>query len=83
MFIMGIIENKFNSNPIHIENQFDEEIVIKVLKIINIKKVIFVKFKFIRKKNIISIVEVWIQKLNLAYFSFYISYNIIFSCLCI
>lgn len=60
---MGIIANKFNSNPIHIVIQLEEEIVNKVLKINIIKKVIFVKFKFIRKKNIISIFEVWIQKL--------------------
>lgn len=55
--------NKFNSNPIHIVIQLEEEIVIKVLNINIIKKVIFVKFKFIRKKNINSIFEVWIQKL--------------------
>ena len=55
---MGIIANKFNSNPIHIVIQLEEEIVNKVLKINIIKKVIFVKFKFIRKKNIISIFEV-------------------------
>lgn len=61
--------NKFNSNPIHIVIQLEEEIVIKVLNINIIKKVIFVKFKFIRKKNINSIFEVWIQKLFLAYFS--------------
>jgi len=50
---MGIIENKFNSNPIHIDNQLDAEIDIKVLNINIIKNVIFVKFKLIRKKNII------------------------------
>jgi len=52
-FKIGIIENKFNSSPIHIDNQFDDEIDIKVLNINNIKNVILVKFKFIRKKNII------------------------------
>ena len=60
---IGIIENKFNSNPIHIENQFVEEIENKVLKIKIKKNNIFVKFKLIRKKNISSIFEVWIQKL--------------------
>ena len=50
---MGIIENKFNSNPIHIDNQFDAEIDIRVLNISNVKNIIFVKFKFIRKKNFI------------------------------
>ena len=52
-FKTGIIANKFNSNPIHIEIQFDDEIDIKVLNINNIKNIIFVKFKFIRKKNFI------------------------------
>ena len=62
-FKIGIIENKFNSNPIHIDNQLIEEIDKNVLNIKIIKNNIFVKFKLIRKKNFISIFEVWIQKL--------------------
>lgn len=67
---MGIIENKFNSRPIHIDIQFIDEIDIIVLKVKNIKNIIFVKFKLIRKKNFISIFGIWVQKLKLAYFSF-------------
>lgn len=48
-----MIANKFNSNPIHIDNQFIDEIVIKVLNISKFKNKIFVRFKFIRKKNFI------------------------------
>ena len=50
---IGIIENRFNSKPIHIVSQLDEEIVIIVLKINIIINDILVKFKFIRKKNFI------------------------------
>lgn len=54
-FIIGIIENKFNSNPIHIDNQLEVEIEIKDLKIIKLININFVKFKLIRKKNLIYI----------------------------
>lgn len=52
-----MIENKFSSNPIHIDNQFIDEIEIIVLKIRNIKNIILVKFKLIRKKNFILYLE--------------------------
>ena len=74
-FKTGIIANKFNSNPIHIEIQFDDEIDIKVLNINNIKNIIFVKFKFIRKKNIILYLKYESKSLSLAYFSYYYYLN--------
>ena len=40
-FKIGIIENKFNSKPINIDNQFEEEIENRVLKINVIKNIIF------------------------------------------
>ena len=42
---MGMILNKFSSKPIHMDNQFMEEIDIKVLKINIFINKIFVKFK--------------------------------------
>jgi hypothetical protein len=50
---MGIIENKFNSKPIHMVNQFEDDKVKIVLNINIDRNIILVKFKFIRKKNII------------------------------
>ena len=75
---MGIIANKFNSNPIHIDSQFIDEIENKVLKIKILINKILVKFKLIRKKNLFLYLKYESKSLILAYFS-----NIIFKCLCI
>lgn len=48
-----MIENKFSSNPIHMDNQLVVDTENNVLKIKINKNSIFEKFKFIRKKNFI------------------------------
>lgn len=57
--IRGIKESKLISNPIHTPNQELEEIVIKVPKNIEKRKINFDGFFIIKKKRLFFIVRVW------------------------
>lgn len=69
IFKIGIIAKRLISIPIHILNQFEDDIVIIELKIIINKNVIFVKFKLIRKKNLFYSWSMNPIAYDLAYFS--------------